>query len=1186
MDRTLTKIVLVVAAAAVTLPAQQQQYGISKYAGATCPANGTNLLSWSLSQTYPSRLLPDSSSGYYVTYQASVFHADSSGNLTRVAGTCSAGYSGDAGPATSAQLGSVLDIALDSSGNLLIADSSAAVIRKVIQAGTISTVAGTGNPGYAGDGGVATSAEIRPDAIAPDTKGGYYILQKSNFVVRYVTSTGTIRTAVGTGVSGPPGNGGPATSATLNGPQGIALDPSGNLYITDQASLSGGGNIRRVDTQGIITNFAGNGLAGGAGDGGPSTSASLDQPNGITVDRSGNVYFSEDFLGVIRKISPSGLIRGFVTGYGALSTDSSGNIYIGGSHTTIVRADNQGNLATFAGNGFYGFSGDGGTAVNAQLNSPASIGTDRAGNVFFADSGRIRKITPGGTVTTVFEPTVAGFPASQISVDSNGNVYFADRTNNRVVKVDTNGTVATFAGSMTPGFSGDGGAALSAKLNGPLGVATDGIDNVYINDAGNGRFRKVDTTGTITTVAQVTSGTMWADFNGNLYYDTGAKITRITPAGVSSVILGTGVVGFSGDGGPATAAQFYNYDNTHFFSLTGDSAGNVYVGDLARRVRRINAAGVIDTIAGAGLFGVTGPASTGDGGPATSAQFSPNGIAIDRSGNLYISDTQVTSVDGTNFIRKLSPIAGTPPTAPSLVTPANGATGISLNPTLMWSASPGATGYDVYVSSGTMANPAPVISVSGTNYALGLPFANPTKGLNPFTTYSWKIVAKNASGSSAASTSPVFTFATNSGLNGSQLNISASHSGNFSQGQTQAPYTVTVANAGTSATAGTVTVTASATTGLTLISMAGTGWTCSTATTCTRSDVLAAGSSYPSITAFVNVSATAPASATFTAGVSGGSSPSSTATDPTTIGSQVTTTGPAVVSLLPVTGFGSSLAYTFQYSNSTGFANLGVVNVLINTALDGRSACYLAYSQPTNTIYMVSDAGDSTYAGTLVLNGTGSLNNSQCTVNGVGSSASGSGNTLTLTLNMNFSGTFGGNRVIYMAARDVAQTSTGWQTMGVHGSTSTVTTFPAPVSVSPASGSVAGPTLAYTYQDATSANNLLTSWALINTAIDGRSACYIAYYKPGNQVFLYPDNGDGTQATNMVLTGTNTLSNSQCTVSAQGSSVTTNGASMTVALNVSFKSGAFAGPKGIWLAVQTVAGQTSPWQALGAWRIP
>ena len=296
---------------------------------------------------------------------------------------------------------------------------------------------------------------------------------------------------------------------------------------------------------------------------------------------------------------------------------------------------------------------------------------------------------------------------------------------------------------------------------------------------------------------------------------------------------------------------------------------------------------------------------------------------------------------------------------------------------------------------------------------------------------------------------------------------------------------------------------------------------------------------------------------------------------------------PSVASLSPVTSTGASQTFTFQFADSAGAADLAVLNVLINNGLDGRQACYLAYVQQSNTLYLVNDAGDAggPYAGSLVLNGSGSANNSQCTISGVGSSMVASGNTLMLTLNMSFSQTFGGNKVVYLAARDTVL-NTGWQTMGMHGVPPLPATFPIPGGMNPPSGSTANPTLTFTFNDATSATNLQTGWALINTAIDGRMACYVAYYRPGNQIYLYPDNGDGTQATSIVLSGTNTISNSQCTVSAQGSSVTTNGAQLTVNLNISFKA-AFAGPKGVWMAAQTMGGaQTSAWQALGAWLVP
>ena len=262
--------------------------------------------------------------------------------------------------------------------------------------------------------------------------------------------------------------------------------------------------------------------------------------------------------------------------------------------------------------------------------------------------------------------------------------------------------------------------------------------------------------------------------------------------------------------------------------------------------------------------------------------------------------------------------------------------------------------------------------------------------------------------------------------------------------------------------------------------------------------------------------------------------------------------------------------------------------MLINYDLDGRQACYLAYVVPSNSLLLVDDAGDAggPFAGNIVLNGSGSVNNSQCTITGAGSIAVGNGNTLTLTLNLSFTSSFGGNKVVYLAAGDSVGNNSGWVAMGVHGVPPLPVSYPNPIGMTPASGSTANAMLTLTYQDASSASNIQTAWALINLALDGRNACYVAYYQPGNQVYLVPDNGDGSQATGMVLTGSNSVSNSQCTVSAQGSSVAMNGPDLIVTLNITFKP-AFAGPKDVWMAVQTVGGlETSAWQPLAAWQVP
>jgi hypothetical protein len=363
--------------------------------------------------------------------------------------------------------------------------------------------------------------------------------------------------------------------------------------------------------------------------------------------------------------------------------------------------------------------------------------------------------------------------------------------------------------------------------------------------------------------------------------------------------------------------------------------------------------------------------------------------------------------------------------------------------------------------------------------------------------------------------------------------------------------------------------------------MSGTNWNCPGNNICTRSDALSPGQTYPAIIVTATVAGNAGPTLVNQATVSGGGASSSpTASDPTTI---VPAAGgqPGVVSVSPVAGTGSSQTYTFQFSHGSGFQALGVVNVLINKALDGRDACYLAYSVPDNVLYLVSDSGGLLPG--IVLNGSGAgASNTQCGIAAAGSMASGSGATLTLTLNMTFAGSFGGNKVVYAAARDAQGNNTGWNVMGVRGVPPLPSTFPIPIAMTPSASTSSSEILTFTYQDAASADNLQTMWALTNTAVDGRSACYVAYYAPGNRVYLTPDNGDGTQATNIDLSGGGTLSNSQCTVSASGSSYTKAGSQSTLKLNITFKS-AFAGRKATWLAVTTLnSAATSDWQALGA----
>jgi sugar lactone lactonase YvrE len=337
--------------------------------------------------------------------------------ISTVAGTGTPGFTGDGGAATSARLFLPVDVAIDGSGNLFIADVTNNRIRKVTAGtGIISTFAGTGTPGFTGDGGAATSARLfSPVAVAVDGSGNVYIADQINQRIRKVTAaSGIISTVAGTGIIGFSGDGGAATSARLYTPTDIAVDGSGNLYIAD----TGNNRIRKITVAtGNISTVAGSGsiIPGFGGDGGAATSARLFSPVDIAIDGSGNLYIADQFNQRIRKVTAA-----------------------------------TGVISTIAGTGTLGFTGDGGAATSARLSIPTAVVLDGAGNIYVTDTGnkRIRKITAA------------------------------------------TGIISTIAGTGTLGFSGDGGIATSAQLSIPSGMVMSG-GNLYVADAGNNRIRLI-----------------------------------------------------------------------------------------------------------------------------------------------------------------------------------------------------------------------------------------------------------------------------------------------------------------------------------------------------------------------------------------------------------------------------------------------------------------------------------------------------------------------------------------------------------------------------------------------------------------------------------------------------------------------------------------------------------------------
>lgn len=347
--------------------------------------------------------------------------------IATFAGNGTAGYSGDGGQATAAELHTPGGLLYDSYGNLYIADAGNNRVRIVSQSDVINTYAGDGTAGYSGDGGAATAAEINtPKGLAEDASGNIYIADEANNRIRKVNTSGVISTFAGTGTAGYSGDGGAATSAKLHSPYGIAVDASGNLYIADEANE----RIRVVNTSGVISTFAGDGTAGYSGDGGAATSAELNHPINVEVDASGNIYIADYLNNRIRKVNTSGTISTFAgdgtAGFsgdggaataaeiymstGAVKIDGYGNLYIADDGNNRVRVVNSsGIINTVAGTGTAGFAGDGGQATAAELDEPTIIGFDSYGNYYIADAvnERIRVVYLSLDVTTTVTANVS-----------------------------------------------------------------------------------------------------------------------------------------------------------------------------------------------------------------------------------------------------------------------------------------------------------------------------------------------------------------------------------------------------------------------------------------------------------------------------------------------------------------------------------------------------------------------------------------------------------------------------------------------------------------------------------------------------------------------------------------------------------------------------------------------------------
>ncbi|HEY3857743.1 MAG TPA: hypothetical protein VGO67_25445 [Verrucomicrobiae bacterium] len=670
----ISKAILLTAAVVVTIglsacqllaSANYEPYTFTHFAGGGGPGYADGIGS-AAQFTAVSGVAVDTNGNVYVadTYNYAIRKVTPTGVVTTLAG--SPGVSGSAdGTGSAARFYLPTSVALGGSGNIYVADSGNHTIREITPAGEVTTLAGSARFQGSTDGTNSTALFDTPSGVAVDNSGKVYVADTDNNTIRVISPSGMVTTLAGLpqhsgSVDGTNG------TARFNAPLAVATDGSGNLYVAD----TGNGTIRMITPAGVVTTLAGSTL--------------FDAPSGVTVDGSGNVYVADTDNDTIRKITPAGTVTVFAGSANAfgnfdgkgkaalfdeplgMAVDASGNIFVADSLNYEIRmVTSAAVVTTLAGSGPV-FGNADGTGSAARFDSPYGVAVDTNGNVYVADTlnQTIRKITPEGAVTTLAglaatigsadgtNSTARFYDPFAVAVDSSGNVYVTDNGNNTIRKITSAGVVTTLAGLAGSPGSADGTNS-TARFNDSSGLAVDGSGNVYVADTGNQTIRKITPDGVVTTLAgsvgiygsaDGTNSTarffapfgVAVDSSGNVYVgDSGNQMIRkITPTGVVTTLAGlAGSIG--GDDGTGSAALF-DFPR----GVAVDGSGNIFVADYYNyTIRKITPEGAVTTLAG-----LAQASGTDDGTGDTARFFFPNGVAVDSSGSVYVAEIDACDI--------------------------------------------------------------------------------------------------------------------------------------------------------------------------------------------------------------------------------------------------------------------------------------------------------------------------------------------------------------------------------------------------------------------------------------------------------------------------------------------------------------------------------------------------------------